>query len=510
MFTGVLALLERSLRIDARSWQTHVARLGLMLGIYVSLRFAFAMAGRFGAPGLRFFSANVYLNVIFLTLLGVGFFSTAITEEKEEDTLGLMLMVGISPLGLLIGKLGGRLIQALLLIAVQYQFTQLAITMGGVSPSQVQAAYVGLTSYMLLLAGGGLLCSTLAPRSRTAGTWMVVALFVYGLVPYFCLEMSRYLRFAPAKTSSWLARSLNAVVEACVFLRIGDIITTGFGESPWSWQAVSNLALGLVCFALSWSCFGYATREPATEAITRGTLTRSRRGLARSFSPGRVWNNPFVWKDFHFVAGGLSLRLLRIGFYVGLFFVSWALATLWSRNVGLRWKELLGVYQFLLFFALSWETALLTARSIHDEVSGKTLASLVMLPRTTASVVYSKLYGTLAAAYPGFLCFLVANLFGIKNVVEFLEDGPALFFVAHFILVPHLAAIYALWLRWGAVPLAIGSMIGSIFVWVSFFEANNISERSGIVTLVGLLILGICAGCHWVLLNRIRHIAARG
>ena len=52
MFTGVLALLERSLRIDARSWQTHVARLGLMLGIYVSLRFAFAMAGRFGAPGL--------------------------------------------------------------------------------------------------------------------------------------------------------------------------------------------------------------------------------------------------------------------------------------------------------------------------------------------------------------------------------------------------------------------------------------------------------------------------
>src|SRR5262245_16371790 len=130
MFRGISALLERSLRIDARSWQTHVARLGLMLGIYLSLSFAYATSGMFGAPGLRFFEANVFLNVIFLTLLGVGFFSTAITEEKEEDTLGLMLMAGISPLGLLIGKLGGRLVQALLLILVQYPFTLLAITMG--------------------------------------------------------------------------------------------------------------------------------------------------------------------------------------------------------------------------------------------------------------------------------------------------------------------------------------------------------------------------------------------
>lgn len=184
MFHGALALLERSLRTDARSLQSHLVRLGLMVSIYVALVFVSIIAQQFGAPGLRFFSAIVYLNVACLTLLGISFFSTTITEEKEEDTLGLMLMAGISPLSLLIGKLGGRLAAALLLIAIQYPFTLLAITMGGVSPAQVQAVYVGLGSYMVLLAGGGLLCSTLAPRTRTAGTWMVVALFVYGLVPF--------------------------------------------------------------------------------------------------------------------------------------------------------------------------------------------------------------------------------------------------------------------------------------------------------------------------------------
>jgi len=419
-----------------------------------------------------------------------------------------MLMAGISPLGILIGKLGGRLIQALLLIVVQYPFTLLAITMGGVSQSQVNAAYVGLTSYMLMLAGGGLLCSTLAPRSRTAGTWMVVALFVYGLVPYFCLEFFRWVRFSPTQLGTWwIGQSLIAVKDACIFLRLGDIITTGFGESPWSWQAVSNLGFGLVCFALSWRCFGYATHEPATEAISRGALSRSKKGLARSFSPGRAWSNPFAWKDFHFVAGGLSLRLLRIGFYIGLFFVTSFLAMVWGAD---RWDEVLGVYQFFVLFALSWETALLTARSVHDEVSGKTIASLVMLPRTTAEVLYSKMFGTLIGAYPGFICFVVANLIGIKNTAEFFRDAPAVFFLSHFVLVPHLAAIYALWLRWGAVPLAIGSMIGSLFVWISFFEANRVNERSGIVTFAGLLTLGICAACHWILLTRIRHIAARG
>jgi len=189
---------------------------------------------------------------------------------------------------------------------------------------------------------------------------------------------------------------------------------------------------------------------------------------------------------------------------------SFFLAMLWGASWNSRNNELLGVCQVFLLFAVTWETALLTARSVHDEVSGKTIASLVMLPRTVAEVLYSKMFGTLIGAYPGFVCFVVANVLGIANVVDFYRHGPVVFIVAHFVLVPHLAAIYALWLRWGAVPLAIGSMIGSIFVWVTFFEANRISERSGIVTFVGLLTLGICAACHWILLSRIRHIAARG
>ncbi len=504
MFVGVTALLGRSLRIDARSWQAHLARLGLMVGIYVSLSFAFALASRFGAPGLRFFSANVYLNVVFLTLLGVGFFSTAITEEKEEDTLGLMLMAGISPLGLLIGKLGGRLIQALLLIVVQYPFTLLAITMGGVSPSQVQAAYVGLVSYMLLLAGGGLLCSTLAPRSRTAGTWMVVALFVYGLVPLVCDAIYNRIARSSATEVLWCDPLLETVASLSLFQRIDTILATGFGESPWSRQAVSNLVLGLVGFALSWCCFGYASREPATEATARGGLSRSRTGLARSFSPGRAWGNPFAWKDFHFVAGGLSRRLLRIQFYPALFGFSLGHSVVWGNG---SMDDALGIYQVLVLLAVLWDLSILAARLIHDEVRGQTIAALVMLPHSVRYVFYSKLLGAVAGMYPGLVCFLVANVIGIKHVVDFFRvDGLSV--IALLLLVPHFAAVYALFVRWGAVPLAIGSMIAVYFAIVALFQIVRLDHFFAL-NLITFVMLLICAACHVVVLWRIPYVASR-
>lgn len=95
----------------------------------------------FGAPGLRFFQYLVTLNGCLIGLAGIGFFSSAITEEKEEGTLGLMQMTGISPLGILFGKLVSRLLQASLLIIIQIPFTLLAITLGGITLPQILATY---------------------------------------------------------------------------------------------------------------------------------------------------------------------------------------------------------------------------------------------------------------------------------------------------------------------------------------------------------------------------------
>ena len=517
MFTGVLALLERSLRVDARAWTSHLARGGLMLAIYLAVVQVQATAFVFGAPGLRFFESIVYLNLTFMTLLGLGFFSTAITEEKEEDTLGLMQMAGINPLGILLGKVGGRLLQALLLIAVQYPFTLLSITLGGVAGSQVRAAYVGLAAYLLLLAGWGLYCSTVSRNSRAASRLMVLGLIAYWLVPYFAGQWYGSLsRGGVPVRGTWLGWLLDWVSSSCVFLQTGVILTTGGVESPWSVQAITNPLGGVCCLLLSWAVFDRSTQSPSAEPVSRGWLTRQR-GRFRWFSPGRPQINPFVWKDFHFAAGGVANSLVRLAGYVGLFGVTWLLAMWWQSE-----QYVVQMYLGILLYLIPFDASLLVSRSLHDEMRGQTLSALVMLPTSIRFVVYSKLAGALLGLLPGLLCFLAALFGTFGTLVEaFFQPSSSWAQWASLaeqlsllVLLPHLSAVYALLVRWGTVPLAIGSLFAlsvlqSLVLELVMFGAMGMNYFVLHMSAVAVMNMLLCVGCHLFVLRRFRKLAER-
>src|SRR5262249_13880134 len=128
MFYGLMALLTRALRMDSRQMRNHLFRLAFVSFIYICLLVATFQSSFLGSPGLAFFSQIVWLNVLFVTCAGIGFFSSAITEEKEEDTIGLLQMAGLNHLGILLGKSTSRLIQVVMLLIVQFPFMLLAVT----------------------------------------------------------------------------------------------------------------------------------------------------------------------------------------------------------------------------------------------------------------------------------------------------------------------------------------------------------------------------------------------
>lgn len=495
MFHGVLALVGRSLRVDARAWQTHLARLGLMAGIYIALCVAVGTALWFGAPGLRFFYATAYLNLTFMSLLGISFFSTPISEEKEEDLLGLMLMAGISPLGVLLGKSCGRLIQALLLIAVQYPFTLLAVTMGGVTQYQVSAAYFGLASYMVLLAGFGVLCSTVAPNNRTAASLMIIGIAIYLLVPLSASMQLRYLVLNGLTPGDPLGVALDRIVQTSVFQQMGTILTSGFGDRLLSWQVVSNLVLGLVSFATAWAVFGICSRQPSSEPITRGLVSRTR---GRWYSPGRPWGNPFIWKDFHFVSGGLGMIPVRLAFCAGLYYI----ATLQPRLP-------ISFYQVFLSLAIAIDAGRVMAGALHDEIRGQTLSSLIMLPQPTVFVVYSKFAGALLGWLPGPIIDLfvtVATVEGASNFRWIAKEGVGICITAFFVLIPHLSALLALYMRWGAVPLGTAIAIGLYIGIMVSLQPPGPSHFS--LYIVGFFIFALSALCHVAIILRIQRLAS--
>lgn len=464
----------------------------------------------FGAPGLRFFQYIAYLNLTFMTLTGIGYFSTTITEEKEEDTLGLMLMAGISPLGILVGKSIGRLVQALLLIAVQYPFTLLAVTMGGVTPNQLSAAYAAMVAYMVLLAGVGLLCSTLASRNRSASFWMTIATAVYSAVPVFFAWNISLRGPLPISNvvSTWIA-------ESGVFLQIADILTSGSNVTVFSRQVVTNLALGAASFFLSWIFFGLATRVPATEAASRGFVARNR-GRIRIFSPGRPHADALVWKDFHFGAGGFAALLIRMTLFTSLYAL--ILAATQLGFTGFRWGPAswygtTGTYLTLMMFIVSFDAGLLVSRSLHDEVRGQTLAALMMLPRSTIMILYPKMLGSLLGWLPGPI-WLLLGIFVLPEGIRCTEDffrrpGPPFLFISFFVLAPHLAALSAMYARWAALPLGIALTIGLGFLTAMCIGVFRIGPEDASVFFIGACIYGLSCACHIAVWLRTEQVSAR-
>jgi len=157
-----LALFERSLRLETRSALICWSRAGLLVVILLVLYTIQSLAriGWYGAPGLHFLQELVWVNLVFITLAGLSYFASAITEEKEEMMLGLLRMTDLNPVAILLGKSTSRLVGALLLLLVQAPFILLAVAL---------AARGLVTDFSRLRAAG------LRPLLLGAASWIFIS-----------------------------------------------------------------------------------------------------------------------------------------------------------------------------------------------------------------------------------------------------------------------------------------------------------------------------------------------
>jgi hypothetical protein len=315
---------------------------------------------------------------------------------------------------------------------------------------------------------------------------------------------------------------------------LGNILTTGFGETAFSVQVVSNVLAGLVCAALAWWSFGIATRNPVSEPDSRGLVSRSSISLFSTGSRGKSWFgprscqfwNPFVWKDFYFVAGGSGMLLVRCAYYFSLGIMG---LTLEGQNdpTATGWFAFL---MFLMWVSVPINAARLLSRSLQDEVRGQTLSSLLILPRSLNSIVYAKLGGALMGWLPALLiCIAItllspsmrSGLFDVTSNPNGWGLGLFVMLTLYFALIPHFAMLLALYVRWGAVAIAVGMTIGVYFLTtmgltlaflaLGMFAVTSRGNESIELLLVGIsfFFFCICAGCHIAMLLRIQALAAK-
>ncbi|MBI5759916.1 MAG: hypothetical protein HZA46_15465 [Planctomycetales bacterium] len=466
--TGILALLTQALRLDARRWRAHLVRLAFVIFLYGGLFVATLATLRVGAPGLHLFQSIVYMNFWLISLAGCSLFATAITEEKEEDTLGLLKLAGINRVSILLGKSTSRLISCSLLLLVQVPFTLLSITLGGVTLRQVVAAYVALFAFTVLSANVAVLCSTYAKRAGSASGLMFLFLIGYLWGP----DIIRMLTPTPlpAGTPAWVAGWINSLPpildewqDVAVVHRLAVIMRTGFAEPIVSPQVTFSILLSGISFSVAWALFDRLTANLLGE--TR-SWAHSVRLPWRKRTTLRVWSNALVWKDFQFGTGGWPGIVVRLVAFALIFSGSVYFhgmqpsgGFLWSR---VQWKDvaILNMVTALVLAAL--ELSLHAARIFNDELRQRTFASLIMLPRPMAWIAWSKVLGSLLSSLPALVVFVavcVTQDNGLGRLVDGLISPQVWCGLLSFFLFLHLTALLSLGVRWGGLPLAIAIMV---------------------------------------------------
>ena len=515
MLSGSLALFDRALKTEAYGLRGHLLRLGFAGFIEIALLIAAATSLTLGAPGLAFFQQICWLNVLFIGLAGVSLFATAVTEEKEEGTLGLLQMANVGRAAIMLGKSTSRLVAALLLLGVQVPFVLLAITLGGVLLGQISAAFVCLAAFLFLTANVGLLWSVLCRRSATAAFWTGLTLVGYFALPSLTFAVGAVTASAweaiAGATPRWALDlrdvAPDLVAEYGVTERLGEIFATGYARGVWNRQAAFCLIAGFACFVAAWLAFDRFADADRAAAPDRGMAAKTKAGSRGWARPGR---NPLAWKEFRFLVGGgrgLALRTLALiavlGCVAGFLIYDGAVA-----GSPRFWETFFGVGLFTGAAAVAVDSLFLATRILSEERKWNTLGNLLLLPKSTAAILWGKVRGVLPAFLPAFAMTAVCGwgfaAFGtpadVKEIFDLALSTVGLSVLAAWCLYLVVVAYLSTVVRYGAVPLAaivyaVGTYaLSPVFMVAMAFGGVSESAAVGAAPIAAVLALLTAAG----------------
>lgn len=489
MIRPIFALFIRSIREDNRAKFTSIARAALVLVILFFLAINHRDFARRPAPGLQVFFLVMVINLFGLVLGGITAFCSAITEEKEDDTLGLLRMTNLSPVAILFGKGLSRFVGGMFLILSQIPFSMLCVTLGGVSGDQILAGYAVLIATLFFLCNLGLLMSVVCRKTGVAVAltlFVGTAIYVGGPIAYISM-----FEFGRSQPSGFWAEIFGYLLANNPMYQLGTMIYGAAGRgmpltvNPWLFNGIA----GTSCFLLAWALFGRFCSGTAETGPKRGKPTKGAK-LLRAPRPAG-W--AIAWKDFWFLQGGRRGLISRfIGYAILVFGFICLVASnspyMESDDIGAMMMSFAGI-------GLCVEIVLGAARIFGVERRWLTLSSLITIPMPLGRIIRQKIFAALASLIPGFCFIALGALISPDSLSELWHDITrreesmlAFMYIAiHLFSIPLLACWLSLKMRRGAVPatIAIG-FVGNVLFIVFLDQVMRSSDEA--LLLLGLIV----------------------
>jgi hypothetical protein len=352
------------------------------------------------------------------------------------DSLGLLMMTGISPLSMLISKGTGKLSIGLMLIISQFPFVLLSVTLGGVTIYQVISIFVTLIAYMIMMNNLALMFSVIFKRTSTAAGIMFAVVAGFNiLVPIW-------------GTTRWLSP----------FYRIGMVLQTFSKEPVWDIQATTYIALSVLFFVTAYLLFNtFCTAHTEASSAVRMPkgIRHAKWNLCRI---KRTWKNAIAWKTFYFNVGGkyamvmIQLILLLILVAVILFFKNFnPYSSIDAEDIGVM------IFTTALI-ALFVEGIYISDGLFHAEVWGNTLSTLLTIPQTLKAIAYKKILGGLLITIPTIIYAIFGILLIGHNFFDSFDEpefwGVILICTLSIIFYYHLVVLFSVLMKYGGFVIA--------------------------------------------------------
>jgi ABC-type transport system involved in multi-copper enzyme maturation permease subunit len=541
-----MAFLTRSIRQDSRLLTHHLMRGAMAALILYLFSMEFLVYASKSAVGGTFAATVMICCYWFMTLIGGIHFSTAIVEEKEEQTLALLRMTGASSFSILAGKSLPRLAITILLLCVIAPFLILALMLGGVLPLGLLSAILGICCYAVMLSQMGLLASVVCASASRAFLLTSVLWVAFELCHWWYAMIVPVAMIASETGDNWLIDLLQTwfdwVPETSLIANLtNDLLTFSTSDAlnsdnwlpvrlwnllceVWHLHMGFHLLAAAGFFVTSWLLFESCTSKAVGEGVQR-TPQKTAIAVLRP----RPWTDAIAWKSWQYTSGGVVWLLMRAAAPVVIVGVLLILSNfVFGQRIDFAdlagWLLVFGTGFFLI------NMTRLFGRILNVEIYDKTLASLVMLPRKTSHTLWAMMIGLVPAVAAGFvatvigICAIVLDSSdpqrSVEQMIGVLAEPWFWDLIGWNVLSLHLGLLLTTYVRYG------GMIIGYMLLWLlapmccmSLLAVLGVAGGGGAdisrfiefafpIALIGIELVA-CIGMQKAILRRVEDLAAR-
>lgn len=265
-------IFEKELRVSSRRRRNYALRFAYLVLLTVFVAYAWRMTANRGGSGSAVYQLSrmpeigkhvvttvVWFQFIVAQLIAVVMMSSAISEEIQRRTLGVLMTTPIGGFQIVLGKLLSKLLQLILLLAISLPLLAIVRVFGGVSWSYVASSLCVTLTAAIFAGCVSLIFSTYSRQPHRVMVGTLSVCFLLYAVPSIVVELLRFSYgvtvvpdavlgvFNPFVILVW---ATNSVLSAAPWMSVWDLaihctVMAGLSALLLTLSAISVRKVGL-------------------------------------------------------------------------------------------------------------------------------------------------------------------------------------------------------------------------------------------------------------------------